>query len=62
MKLCKDCRYILKPSGALYEPHPESICTISLTINYVTGGEYYRQCKEVNIKGNCKWFRIKETP
>lgn len=57
---CKDCRNICKPSGAWYEPHPESICKNKLMINFVTRELSYPQCKNINTNGKCKNFKEKK--
>jgi hypothetical protein len=59
MKFCKDCEYILKPMGALYEPYPLSICSCGPTskMNYVTGEYGYQNCKDINGNGLCIFFK-----
>jgi hypothetical protein len=61
MVFCKDCKHICKPSGALYEPHPESICLSKHTQhwNYVTGDREKGKCKDINCNGECLWFEKK---
>ena len=61
-RYCKDCRNICKPSGAQYEPHPESICRRCETSNWVTGEHILGLCKNQNISGHCSLFEEKETP
>jgi hypothetical protein len=58
MIFCKDCKYIRKPSGALYEPHSDSICLSKHTTqwDYVVGERKAGKCKEVNFDGQCLWF------
>lgn len=53
---CKDCEFICKPSGALYEPHPESICLAADEVNFVTGKIEHLLCQDVNIKGKCRFY------
>jgi hypothetical protein len=53
---CKDCQHIIKPSGALYEPHPESICNNSMVMDYVIGERKRIQCKAKNTVGICVDF------
>ena len=62
MKLCKDCRFICKPAGSMYEPHPESICTSleSMKTDFVTGGFYPAKCKDINLTGECPLFQPNE--
>jgi len=59
IKYCKDCKNICKPSGAWIEPHPESICmdVRAFQVNYITGEFRRVKCKNINIKGKCKWFK-----
>ncbi len=58
IRICKDCLHIVKPSGALYQPHPNSICgdSRSLFVNFVTGEICHHLCTEININGSCEWF------
>lgn len=58
LKYCKDCIHIVKPAGALYEPHPESICMNPsfLTMNFVTGEYIGPLCKSINKDGKCPGF------
>jgi len=55
---CKDCEYICKPAGALYEPHPDSICLNQYTgeLNYVTGELEPELCKFINSSEGCTYF------
>lgn len=55
---CKDCKYICKPSGASYTPHPLSICMCEeySILNYVTGEREHRDCKDININGECNGY------
>jgi hypothetical protein len=53
---CKDCVFICKPCGALYEPHPESICMAADEINFVTGEMEHLLCEDVNIDGKCGFY------
>ena len=56
MVFCKDCRFIIKPSGASYEPHPESLCSrAEKNMNYVTGEAMTPLCKYIN-NGLCRMF------
>ena len=59
---CCDCKFIGKPSGAYYEPHPESICLCGQikSDNYVTKAEHNPLCKDINHDGMCKHFQAKE--
>jgi len=61
IRYCKDCKNICKPSGAIYEPHPESICISPGAIrpNFVTGEIGADQCKNINRGGKCKLFEQK---
>jgi len=59
MVFCKNCKYICKPSGALYSPHPQSLCLISEMIDFVTGKTYKALCKDINIHGKCVLLTIK---
>lgn len=56
---CKDCKYIIKPTGALYEPHPESICSRVYKMNYVIGQRDSKLCKIYNKKGCCILYEEK---
>ncbi len=57
---CKNCQFICKPTGAPFFPHPESICTgIKGKINWVTGDHEEVLCKDININGNCIFFKEK---
>lgn len=58
--ICANCRFMLKPSGAEYTPHPESICTVEWAFNFVTGEKYHPLCKDGNKSGNCFFFKRKE--
>ena len=59
---CCDCKFIGKPSGAPYEPHPGSICLCNqvATDNYVTKMKHTPLCKNINHDGICKYFQAKE--
>lgn len=59
---CRDCKHICKPAGALYEPHPDSICLSNETHHrdYVIGVRVASKCKEINDGGNCLWFEARE--
>lgn len=59
--ICKDCKYICKPAGALYEPHPESTCLHPMTdhLNFVTGEKDRSLCKEINYNGDCEYWEGK---
>ena len=59
---CKDCKYICKPTGAPYEPHPESLCLAGGLTNYVTGENEHWLCKYQNSNGYCPLFAKKEAP
>ena len=63
MVFCKDCKYICKPAGAPYFPHPLSIClcAINSKVNYVTGMSDHVDCKDINIDGNCRTFERKDS-
>lgn len=56
--ICKDCGKIIKPTGALYTPHPDSLCgdERSQRLNFVTGEKYLSRCDEINFNGDCEWF------
>ena len=61
---CRDCKYQLRPSGALYKNHPNSLCTGSkgLTyqqMNFVTGELETPLCKSKNKDGHCPDFTPK---
>jgi hypothetical protein len=56
---CKDCVHIVKPSGATYYPHPESLCLQSDVIDYVTGVRKHEFCKVKNTDGECPFHRAK---
>jgi hypothetical protein len=58
--ICAICHHIIKPSGAVYEPHPESICATEKIINFVIGEEVSVLCKERNSNGNCIWFERRQ--
>lgn len=60
IRICKDCKYICKPCGALYEPHPESICLATDVLDYVTGEKKHFLCKDQNQCGYCGFFEVKE--
>jgi hypothetical protein len=62
MKLCKDCHFICKPAGSMYEPHPESICLSpkAMRTNFVTGAFYQAKCKDINLTGECSLFQPNE--
>jgi len=53
MIFCKDCKFIQKPTGAEYTPHPDSTCQISWQYHPVTEEKIYSLCKEVNKKFDC---------
>lgn len=57
---CKDCVYIIKPVGAMYYPHADSICLQSDVMNYVTGERGHEFCKVKNADGKCQFYRTKE--
>jgi len=57
MRLCKDCKNICKPTGALNMPHPESLCLASKALDYVTGENKHLLCKDQNKDGCCIFFR-----
>jgi hypothetical protein len=57
--ICAECIYIVKPSGAIYEPHRESLCSTERAFDWVTGGKYMIQCKDRNKDGYCIWFKVK---
>ena len=58
LKYCCDCRFIRKPAGAPYIPHPESICLCDTvkTSHFVTNTLYNPLCKDVNHGGLCQYF------
>ena len=60
---CKDCIHIIKPAGAMYEPHPESICLSpnSIRPNFVTGKVGAAKCKDINPDGMCKFFEFENS-
>lgn len=57
MRFCKDCKHILKPAGALYMPHPESICFASQVLDPVTGESRHLLCKDQNKDADCSLFK-----
>jgi hypothetical protein len=57
---CKDCLHIVKPIGAVYEPHPDSICATTELINYVTSKPRHESCKYKNANGMCKDYKQKD--
>jgi hypothetical protein len=54
---CKNCKYILKPTGAYYTPHPLSICTFYKKNSYVTGEIESLLCKDINKDGKCDGYK-----
>ena len=56
---CKNCRYILKPTGAMYEPHPDSLCTSKIVVNFVSANPGHPLCRDINTNGNCEWYKEK---
>lgn len=56
---CKDCVHIIKPAGAMYTPHPESICLQSDVVDYVTDERRHELCKVKNVTGECPFHRMK---
>jgi len=59
---CCDCKFIGKPSGAHFEPHPGSICLCNQveSDNYVTRVRHNPLCSNINHDGMCKYFQAKE--
>jgi hypothetical protein len=56
LTFCAKCRFIVKPTGAAYIPHPESVCSTEGKLNFVTGEKDWVLCKDRNKKGDCCWF------
>ena len=58
---CEDCKYICKPVGALYIPHPWSICLFPeiKEVGYVVRNKNKPACKTINVDGLCKYWKAK---
>lgn len=55
---CRDCIYQLKPMGAEYKNHPESLCKRTPQTNFVTGEVHLKKCKDVNTQGSCFYWKM----
>lgn len=54
---CKNCAHVCKPTGAMYEPHQDSICLANKLVSFVTGDSFSIPCKEINMDGKCIYFK-----
>lgn len=58
-RFCEDCRFIIKPTGAPYIPHPDSICGTRYikSKGFVVRELEKEHCKDVNTDGMCPYFK-----